>query len=132
MSKDYIGRRQDFNLQHMVFRSVSFNCVSSNVWYKNSVVSQSNIVLTHTHTDIVAIGKPERQVCKASHWQQATIEITCHDHSIIACSRHAYMGVIRRAHPVRGESHIQRNANQEVVTTSLPFYNELHQSHIFL
>ena len=26
-----------------------------------------------------------------------------------------------RAHPVRGESHIQRNANREVATTSLLF-----------
>jgi len=24
------------------------------------------------------------------------------------------MGVVLRAHPVRGESHIQRNANQEI------------------
>jgi len=24
-------------------------------------------------------------------WQQATIEFTCHDHSIIACSRHIYL-----------------------------------------
>ena len=24
-------------------------------------------------------------------WQQATIEFTCHDHSIIACSRHIYV-----------------------------------------
>jgi len=24
-------------------------------------------------------------------WQQAAIEITCHDHSFIACSRHIYM-----------------------------------------
>jgi len=24
-------------------------------------------------------------------WQQATIELTCHDHSIIACSRHIYV-----------------------------------------
>ena len=40
---------------------------------------------------------------------QATIEITCHDHSIIACSRHIDMGVVLRAHPVRGESNIQRN-----------------------
>jgi len=39
-----------------------------------------------------------------------------HDHSIIACSRHVYMGVVLRAHPVRGESHIQPNANGEVVT----------------
>jgi len=33
------------------------------------------------------------------------------DHSIIACLRHICMGVILCAHPVRGESHIQRNAN---------------------
>jgi len=49
-------------------------------------------------------------------WQQATTEITCHDHSIIACSRHIYFGVVLRAHPVRGELHIQRNANGEVAT----------------
>jgi len=63
----------------------------------------------------VAIGKPERQ---------ATIEITCHDHSIIACSRHMYMGVILRTHPIRGESHIQRNASGEVATGgfALPGY----------
>ena len=48
-------------------------------------------------------------------WQQA-IEITRRDHHIIACSRHIYMGVVLRAHPVRGESHIQRNANREVAT----------------
>jgi len=43
------------------------------------------------------------------------MEITCRDHSIIACSRYIYMCVLR-AHPVRGESHIQRNANGEVAT----------------
>ena len=71
----------------------------------------------------VAIGKPERHMRKASHWQQATIEITRRNHSIIA-------DVILRAHPVRGESHNQRNANGEVATTSPPFYNELHRSHV--
>ena len=35
---------------------------------------------------------------------------------VIGCSRHIYMGVILRAHPVRGEPHIQRNANREVAT----------------
>jgi len=62
-------------------------------------------------------------------WQQATIEITCDDHSI-ACLCHVYMGVILHAHPVCGESHIQRNTNWEVATTSPPFYNEPHQSHV--
>jgi len=41
-----------------------------------------------------------------------------------------YMSVILRAHLVRGESHIQRNANREVATTSPPFYNEPHRSHV--
>jgi len=40
------------------------------------------------------------------------------------------MGVILRPHPIRGESHIQRNANGEVATTSPPFHNETHRSHI--
>jgi len=38
------------------------------------------------------------------------------DHSICAYSRHICMGVILRVHPVRGESHIQCNANWEVAT----------------
>jgi len=37
-----------------------------------------------------AIGKPVRQVCKASLWQRATIEITQRGHSIIAYSLHFY------------------------------------------
>jgi len=59
-----------------------------------------------------------RAACEQSFtlWQQATIEITCHGHPVIACSCHIYMGVILRAHPIRGESHIQRNANREVAT----------------
>jgi len=48
--------------------------------------------------------------------EQATIEITRRDHSIIACSRHIYIGVALRSHSVRGESHIQRDANREVAT----------------
>jgi len=34
------------------------------------------------------------------------------------------------AHPIRGESHNQRNTTGEVATTSPPFYNEPHQSHV--
>jgi len=47
---------------------------------------------------------------------------------------HIY-GVILRAHPVHGESHIHamwitHNANGEVATTSPPLYNEPHWSHV--
>jgi len=34
----------------------------------------------------------------------------------IACLRHIYNGVMLYAHPVRGESHNQRNATGEVAT----------------
>ena len=52
------------------------------------------------------------------------------DHSIIACSRHTYMGAVLRAYPVHSEPHIQRNANGEVAATSPPFRNEPHLSHV--
>ena len=48
----------------------------------------------------------------------------------VACSCYAYIGVILHAQPVRGESHNQRNATGEVATTSPPFYNESHRSHV--
>ena len=60
----------------------------------------------------------------------ASTEITCHDHSIIACSHHTQIGVVHHAHPVRGESHIQCNINTEVETTSPPLNNEQHRSHV--
>ena len=44
----------------------------------------------------------------------------------IACSRYTYDGVILLSHPVRGESHNQRNTTGEVATTFPPFYNEPH------
>jgi len=49
-------------------------------------------------------------------WRQAIIEITCHDHSIITCSRHIYLDVVLRAHPGRDESHIYRNSNRKAAT----------------
>jgi len=45
-------------------------------------------------------------------WQQAKIEIPRGAHSISACLRHIYMGVVLHVHPVRGESHIQHNTNR--------------------
>ena len=48
----------------------------------------------------------------------------------IACSRYIYNGVILHAHPVHGESHNQCNTTGVVVTTSLPFHNEPHRSHV--
>jgi len=42
---------------------------------------------------------------------------------------HIYI-IVLRAHPVRGEPNIQRNATGEVATTCPPFYNVPHRSHV--
>jgi len=42
-------------------------------------------------------------------WHQATIKIPRQANFISACSSHT--DVVHHAHPVRGESHIQHNAN---------------------
>jgi len=68
--------------------------------------------------DYSCCDRKARAACAQSFtlWQQATIEFTRRDHSIIACSRQTYMDVVLRAHPVRGEPRIQRNASGEVAT----------------
>ena len=62
--------------------------------------------------------RKSRAACAQSFalWQQATIEIMLAISLTIACSRYIYNGVILHAHPVRGESHNQRNAIGEVAT----------------
>jgi len=62
-----------------------------------------------------------RAACEQSFTlrQQATIEIMRRNHSIIACLRHIHIyiyGCCSSLTPVRGESHIQRNANRKVAT----------------
>jgi len=79
----------------------------------------------------VAIGNPERHVCKAPHRGSKQQSRSCIAISLtIACSHHAYIFFILRTHPVHVESHNQRNATGEVATTSPPFYNEPHRSHV--
>ena len=62
--------------------------------------------------------RKSRGACAQSFapWQQATIEIMLAISLTIACSRYTYDGVILPAHPVRGESHNQRNTTGEVAT----------------
>ena len=90
-------------------------------------VSDPNPVLVET----VAIGNPERHVSRASHrgskQQQsshATITLL-----LLVCATYMY-SVVLHAHPVCGESHNQRNTTGKVETTSPPFYNEPHRSHV--
>ena len=87
----------------------------------------TNFILIFYYCD-----RKSRAACAQSFalWQQATIEIMLAISIIIACSRYIYYGVILHAHPVRGESHNQRNTTGEVATTSPPFYNEPHRSHV--
>jgi len=63
-----------------------------------------------------------RTTCAQSFapWQQATIEIMLAISLTIACSHYIYNGVIFHAHPLRGESHNQRNTTGEVATHKLP------------
>jgi len=65
--------------------------------------------------------RKSRAACAQSFapWQQATIEIMLAISLSIACSRYTYDGVILHAHPVRGESHNQRNTTGEVATESV-------------
>jgi len=63
--------------------------------------------------------RKSRAACAESFalWQQAIIEIMLAISLTIACSRYIYNRAILHAHPVRGESHIQRNTTGEVATT---------------
>jgi len=63
----------------------------------------------NTVNDNLAIGNPERQVRKASRCGSKQ-----QHHSVIACSCLFHMGGVLRAHPVRGELHVQRRADWEV------------------
>ena len=62
--------------------------------------------------------RKSRAACAQSFapWQQATNEIMLAISLTIACSRYTYDGVILPAHPVRGESHNQRNTTRKVAT----------------
>jgi len=63
-------------------------------------------------------------------WQQATTETIHHDHSIIACSCHAYRVFLLVHIPSVVNHAFQRNPSGVVATTSPPFYNEPHRSHV--
>ena len=79
----------------------------------------------------VAIGNPERHMRKASHCGSKQQQNSHAMITLLLLVRATYMyGVVLHAHPVRGESHNQRNTTGKVATTSLPFYNEPHRSHV--
>ena len=76
--------------------------------------------------------KPERHVRKASHCGSKQQQSSCVAITQLLLVRATYINyiVVLRPHPVRGESHIQRNAIGEVATTSPRLYNESHGSHV--
>ena len=93
-----------------------------------------NCMHRHRNSCVVVLccDRKSRAACAQSFalWQQATTEIILTISLSIACSRYIYNGVILHAHPVRGESHNQRNTTGEVATTSPPFYNEPYRLHV--
>ena len=77
---------------------------------------------------------PSGSTIKCSPGSQALLAITHQDHSnritLLLLVRATYIySFVLHAHPIRGESHNQRNTG-EVATTSPPFYNEPHRSHV--
>jgi len=58
-----------------------------------------------------AIGEPE-QAHKAHIMAASNNTDHTHDHSIIACAHHLYMGAILCPHPICGETCIQRHAKK--------------------
>jgi len=85
-------------------------------WYDVLIIISSNYCWTWRFA-YVAIRNPERHVRKASHCGSKQQQRSCVAISLtIACSRYVCNGVILHAHPVRGESHNQRNTTGEVAT----------------
>jgi len=89
-----------------------------------------SIVLSQQCCEVFRSEVPSGYAQSFAPWQQATIEIMLAISLTIACSRNIYDGVTLHAHPVRGESHNQRNTTGEVATSSPPFYNKPHRSHV--
>ena len=91
---------------------------SKDCYWSTKNLTAGHAVVARRHSWLSCCDRKARAANARSSiaWQQATVEITRHDHFVIACSCHIYMGVVLRAHPVRGESHIQRNTTGEVAT----------------
>ena len=99
------------------------------------------ILLRHTHRShkvpylICASrsGKPRAAIAQSfTLWQQATIEITCHDHSHIACSRHMYcIWVLFVAH-IPFVNRTFKATSTERLQQHPSFNNEPHRSTFFL
>ena len=62
-------------------------------WLMKSLVWQQNRRQKVYRGALHCCDRKSRAECAQGFalWQQATIEYTCHDHSIIACSRHIYV-----------------------------------------
>ena len=78
-----------------------------------------NLMKSHSTLDsnCFCCDRKSRAACAQSFapWQQALIEITRRDHYYCLFAPHTCIFVLR-AHPVRGESHNQRNTTGEVAT----------------
>ena len=64
------------------------------LWTPNHTCHSTSCKVNKLMTSVCyCCDRKSRTACAQSFalWQQATIEFTCHDHSVIACSRHIYV-----------------------------------------
>ena len=96
------------------FAKLAFtNLQLSSSWWQNSI--NSDIAIFGT----VVIRKARAASAQRfAQWQHATIE-TMRRNLSYACSRHIYISIVLRIHPVCGESHIQCNTTGEVATAPI-------------
>ena len=83
----------------------------------------------HWHASIhrLCCDRKSRAACVQSFalWQQATIEFTCHDHSIIACSRHIDVLLFFAHIPLWWITHLKQCQWRDCYNIP-PFCNEPH------
>jgi len=99
-----------------VVNSMPENCKTALWTYKLRTKSFTQIwEHIYKYSTTYCCDRKSRAACAQSFapWQQATIEIMLAISLTIACSRYIYNGFILHAHPVRDESHNQRNTTGE-------------------
>ena len=99
------------------------------IWVRYVLCSTITIILLNLDTKAVVpflMNESEQYCCDRKSrvawaqsfalWQQAMIEFTCHDHSIIACSRHIYVWCCSSHTSRSWWIHNQRNTTGDVAT----------------
>ena len=104
--------------KHLIDKPSSFAHKQMRFFENEDLFFRRHMVHSKAGLKSMCCDRKSRAACAQSFaaWQQATTEIMFAISLTIACSRYIYNGVILHAHPVRGESHNQRNTTGEVAT----------------